>query len=434
MGTVAVCTLGCKVNQYESEAMLELFGRAGYNAVPFPGPADVVIINTCTVTALSDRKSRQMIRRARHANPGAVIVAMGCYVQTAPDKVAALGDVDILIGTGDRARAVELVEQFRREHRSVNIVGDVLHAETFEELPLATYENRTRAFLKVQEGCDRFCSYCIIPYARGHIRSRSVEDTVRETQRLARNGFCEVVLAGIHVASYGREHGGASRLPELLRAVHAVEGIERIRMSSVEPTLFTQEFVELLAGLPKVCPHFHLSLQSGCDETLARMNRRYTTAQYAAALSRLRAAMPDVAVTTDVMVGFPGETEEEFAHSLEFVRACGFADAHVFKYSVREGTRAAHMDGQVAPEVKEARSRAMLSLADTQSRAFRERFVGRTMRVLLEQRSHVDVSCMEGKTANYLTVTVPAGEDLAGQLADVRLTGLDADGMTGELV
>lgn len=420
MKRIAIYTLGCKVNQYESEAVLELFEHAGYQPVAFEDTADVYLINTCTVTHLSDRKSRQMIRRAKHVNPNAIVAVMGCYAQTASNEVAGIPGVDIVVGTSDRARIVELVEQAQVEHASINIVSDITQKRQFEELPLATYNDRTRAFLKVQDGCDQYCSYCIIPYARGHIRSRAPEEVVRETQRLAQNGFCEVVLTGIHIASYGRDLGNVSLL-ELIQAVHKVEGIERIRMSSVEPTLFTNAFVAELSRLPKVCPHFHLSLQSGCTDTLARMNRRYTAAEYAQAVARLRAALPDVAITTDIMVGFPGETQEEFAQTLQFVEQMRFADAHVFKYSVRQGTKAAQMDGQISPQSKEARSKQIIALTQRHAAEFRQAHIGRIMPVLFEQRCHGNQAMFEGKTENYLQVAVPTEQNLSGCIRPVNI-------------
>ncbi len=433
MKTIAIYTLGCKVNQYESEAVLELFERAGYTVVPFDGPADVYLINTCTVTAMSDRKSRQMIRRAKHHNPHAVVAVMGCYAQTAPEAVSAIPDVDIVMGNRHRDRLVSMVEAFQTERQKITAVEDIMAQRTYEPLTLTTYDGRTRAYLKVQDGCDRYCSYCIIPYARGPVRSRPVADAAAEAEKLANSGFSEVVLTGIHVASYGKDQKDVTLL-DLLRAIHDIPAIARIRLGSLEPRLFTDAFVKALSQMPKVCPHFHLSLQSGCDETLARMNRRYTTADYRAAVARLRQAIPDVAITTDIIAGFPGETDAEFAATCAFVAEIAFADAHVFPFSVRKGTRAETMPDQVPPAVKEERAQRLIALAAQSARAFRISFIGRTLPVLFEQRHHADSAYLEGKTGNYMTVLVRTEEDLTGQLRDVRLEGMLGDAVVGTLL
>ncbi|MBQ2696549.1 MAG: tRNA (N(6)-L-threonylcarbamoyladenosine(37)-C(2))-methylthiotransferase MtaB [Clostridia bacterium] len=415
--TVAIATLGCKVNQYESEAVQEQFTRAGYTAVDFSETADVYVINTCTVTHLSDRKSRQMIRRAKQMNPQAVLAVMGCYAQTNPEAVKEISDVDIVIGTEGRNRLVELVEQFIKERNPIDLVHDLAKDCGFEPLFIdGSEQEHTRAFLKVQDGCNQFCSYCIIPYARGRIRSRSVADTVSEAKRLADAGFCELVLTGIHLASWGKDSGEGTLL-KLLEALQQVPGISRIRLGSLEPTLCDEAFVEGISRLSKVCHHFHLSLQSGCDATLKRMNRKYTSAQYREAVLRLKNAMPDAAFTTDVIVGFPGETEEDFEASYQFVDSLILADAHIFKYSPRQGTPAANMPNQIPPEVKEERSRRLLRLTETNKQNFAKQYVGKTEEVLFEQLALEGL--YEGKTRNYLTVRAKSIDDITGKSMEV---------------
>jgi len=359
---VAFYTLGCKVNQYETEAMIESFETAGFKTVEYEEYADVYIINTCTVTNMGDRKSRQIIRRALDSNPDAFIAVVGCYSQISPDKVIEIPGVKLVVGTNERAKIVELVEYAQDKEEKINMVSDIMEVREFEEMSIKNYKSRTRAFLKIQEGCDQYCSYCIIPYARGHIRSRKPESILEEVNHLAQNGFKEIVLTGIHVASYGRDLENTS-LIEIIEQVHQVEGIARIRMSSVEPKTLNDEFIERLSKLDKICRHFHLSLQSGCDETLKRMNRKYTTEEYLKVVNRLREVFPEVAITTDLIVGFPGETEEEFQCTVDFIQKVNFSGMHVFKFSPREGTPAAQHKNQVLPQIKEQRSRIITSLA-----------------------------------------------------------------------
>ena len=362
MKKVAFYTLGCKVNQYETEAMIESFETAGFKTVEYEEYADVYIINTCTVTNMGDRKSRQIIRRALDSNPDAFIAVVGCYSQISPDKVIEIPGVKLVVGTNERAKIVELVEYAQDKEEKINMVSDIMEVREFEEMSIKNYKSRTRAFLKIQEGCDQYCSYCIIPYARGHIRSRKPESILEEVNHLAQNGFKEIVLTGIHVASYGRDLENTS-LIEIIEQVHQVEGIARIRMSSVEPKTLNDEFIERLSKLDKICRHFHLSLQSGCDETLKRMNRKYTTEEYLKVVNRLREVFPEVAITTDLIVGFPGETEEEFQCTVDFIQKVNFSGMHVFKFSPREGTPAAQHKNQVLPQIKEQRSRIITSLA-----------------------------------------------------------------------
>lgn len=428
--TVAFCTLGCKVNQYESEAVLEQFLRAGYKSVDFSEPATVYVVNTCTVTHLSDRKSRQMIRRAKQMNPDSVLIVMGCYAQIEPETVAAIPGVDLVIGTAERSQAAALAESFLEERRQINLVDET--PAVFENLTIdGSGQPHTRAVLKVQDGCNQFCSYCIIPYARGRIRSRLLSETVEEAKRLVKAGFCELVLTGIHLASWGKDSGEGNLL-HLLSALQAVEGIERIRLGSLEPTLCTEEFVTGVAKLSKVCRHFHLSLQSGCDATLRRMNRKYTAADYKDAVERIRAAMPGAAITTDVIVGFPQETDEEFETTIHFMEDIHLTDVHVFKYSPRKGTPAAKMTGQVSPEKKEERSSRLIQLAAEHHERYARTFVGTTEPVLFEQAAGKGV--YEGKTDTYMTVYVPSDTDITDRLKTVRITEYKKGVLWGELV
>ena len=372
----AFYTLGCKVNQYDAEAMQEMFVKRGYQIVSFEEPAEVYVINTCTVTRTGDRKSRQMVRRAHRANPHGIIAVAGCYAQRAADAVLELPGVSVALGTQNRHRIVDYVERAAREGISINGVEDIMQVRTFEETPISAYEGKTRAVLKIQEGCSQFCAYCIIPYARGPVRSRSPRQVREEVARLAAAGYREVVLTGIHIASYGLDLGMGDLL-SLLQDIHDTEGLIRIRLGSVEPTLLTEAFVQGIQALPKVCPQFHISLQSGCDATLARMNRKYTTKEYRTILNRLRSYLPDAAVTTDIMAGFPGETEDEFEQTLAFVREMAFSKIHVFPYSPREGTPAAGFPDQVPAPVKEMRSKRLSELASALEAAYQARFTGR---------------------------------------------------------
>lgn len=427
----AFYTLGCKVNQYETEAMEELFSEKGYEIVSFDDFADVYVINTCTVTGMSDRKSRQIIRRAKKKNPYSVVAVTGCYAQTAPEEVKAIEGVNIIIGTGDRKKIVELAENAASDSFT-DAVGDIMHTHEFEDLSVKTYRDRTRAYIKVQEGCNQFCSYCIIPYARGPIRSRPLVEVTKEIERLSKEGFSEVILAGIHVASYGADIGGAD-LADLVVAANKIDGIKRIRLSSIEPMTLNGDFVKRLKAADKLCHHFHLSLQSGCDETLRRMNRKYTCAQYKEIVDALREEYPDVAITTDIMVGFPGETDEEFAATVGFVENIAFSDAHIFQYSPRKGTPAASRSDQVPPSEKERRSKEIDNVTRKTKHEFLKRFLGTTTEVLFEQQSHHKKGFFEGKTGNYITVSVPTDKNLSGQLRRVELLEITPHGIDGRL-
>ncbi|MDY3928617.1 MAG: tRNA (N(6)-L-threonylcarbamoyladenosine(37)-C(2))-methylthiotransferase MtaB [Clostridia bacterium] len=417
MSKVAFYTLGCKVNQYETEAMSELFTQKGYDLCDFDGYSDIYVINTCTVTSMSDRKSRQIIRRAKKHNPNSLVVVTGCYAQTNPEAVLKIEDVNLVIGTSDRKRIVELCEGLTAEDH-FSCVNDIMKNHEFENLSISTYHERTRAYIKIQEGCNQFCSYCIIPYARGPIRSREEKDVLEETKIMVNNGYTEIVYAGIHVASYGLDRGKA-QLSELLCRANEINGIKRIRLSSIEPMTLNEEFIESIKDCDRLCNHFHLSLQSGCDETLKRMNRKYTTAQYKKITDGLRKHFPDIAITTDIMTGFPGETEEEFEKTVEFVKEIHFADAHIFQYSPRNGTPAAKRTDQIPPEIKEKRSRILIDLCAEMRDEFISSFIGKTLEVQFEQRRSDGL--FEGKTTNYITVAAPSDENIQGKYFNVLI-------------
>ncbi|KKM09943.1 RNA modification enzyme MiaB [Clostridiales bacterium PH28_bin88] len=416
----AFYVLGCKVNQHEAEALRALFRRAGYEIVDFKESADVYVIHTCTVTHLGDSKSRQMIRRAVRRNPEAVVAVTGCYAQVSPDEVCAIPGVDLIIGTQDRGRIVELVDRVARERVPLNLVRDVREAREFEELPLEEI-SRVRAFLKIQEGCRQFCSYCIVPFARGPVRSRHPDRTIEEVERLVRAGYKEFVLTGVHIGSYGVDLPGGVDLAGLVRRLVDVPGLARLRISSLDPNEFTPELVDVLAGSPVICPHFHIPLQSGEDEVLRRMRRRYTTADYTRVLQELRDRNPDLAITTDIIVGFPGETEAQFERTYRFAKEMAFAGIHVFKYSPRAGTPAAGFPDQVPHPVKETRSNRLLELARKLTVDYAAGFLGRDMEVLVEQEVEPGGGLWEGHTGNYLRVVFPGNEGKRGQLVPVRL-------------
>lgn len=416
MKRAAFYTLGCKVNQYETEAIAELFTDAGYAILDFSEKSDVYVINTCSVTHIGDRKSRQIIRRARKTNPDAIIAVTGCYAQTAPDEILNIDGVNLVIGTKDRKNIVNLVESLDT-NSNMNCVSNIMDNHEFEELHIRNYSDRTRAFIKIQEGCNQFCSYCIIPYARGPVRSRPENEVLSEIEKLVENGFKEVILTGIHVASYGIDLGDTS-LAELLIKADKIEGLSRIRLSSIEPMTLDKKFVDKIKSVKKLCPHFHISLQSGCDETLRRMNRKYTTAQFKEIVDGLRENFPNVAITTDIMVGFPGETDEEFQQTLDFVNEIQFADAHVFVYSPRRGTPAARRE-QIDDRTKEKRSKIIIKATQKSHDEFLRRNIGKTVPVLFEQIVRDDF--FEGKTDNYINIHVKSDEDLSGKFRDVTL-------------
>lgn len=415
MKRAAFATLGCKVNQYETEGMTELFKKAGYEIVDFEEFADVYVINTCTVTSFGDKKSRQMIRRAKNRNNDAIIAVAGCYSQVSPERVSEIPGVDIVLGTNDRIKIVDYVEEYESKRVPIKHVENIMNVRKFEELQIDEYRDKTRAFLKIQDGCNMFCSYCLIPYARGPIRSRDPEIVMDEVSKLANCGFKEIILSGIHVASYGRDLKDTN-LVDIIEKIQNVRGIERIRIGSVEPTFFSDDVILRLRNVQKICRHFHLSLQSGCNETLKRMNRHYTTEQYREIVNRLRESFPGVSVTTDVIVGFPGETEEEFLQTYSFLENLELSKTHIFKYSPRKGTPAARFDDAVSPQAKEERSSLLLKLNMINERKFIEKFINTKARVLYEQPvSNMD-GYIEGYTDNYINVRSPGDNSMTGQL------------------
>lgn len=417
----ALHNLGCKVNAYETEAMQQMLEQAGYEIVPFAPGADVYVINTCTVTNIADRKSRQMLHKAKKMNPQAVVVAAGCYVQAAKDDLEMDDAIDIVIGNNRKKDLVRILEEYERS-REEEFVIDVNHTSEYESLSISRTAEHTRAYIKVQDGCNQFCSYCIIPYARGRVRSRQAEDVLAEVRELAANGYQEIVLTGIHLSSYGVDLG--TDLLSLILAVHEVEGIKRIRLGSLEPRIITEEFAKTLASLPKICPHFHLSLQSGCNATLKRMNRRYTAEEYYEKCQLLRECFDRPALTTDVIVGFPGETEEEFAESKAFLEKIQFYETHIFKYSRRKGTRAAVMENQVSDEKKAERSNILLELNRKNQAAYEEERIGDRDEVLFEELMILDgEKYYVGHTREYIRLAIPAAEDYANQIVPVRIQG-----------
>ena len=424
---IAIYTLGCKVNQYETQAMGQELLRRGHTLVPFEDAADGYIVNTCSVTAVSDKKSRQMIRRCKKLNPAAVVAACGCYVQTHPDEAASL-DIDLIAGTGDRMAFLDLFEQVAEEKRPLTLLDDALRRRTFEVLPAGGMTQRTRAMLKVEDGCVNFCTYCIIPYARGPVRSLPKARAVAQTEQLRREGYRELVFTGIEISSWGHDLKNGETLIDLLEAVSAAAGDMRLRLGSLEPRTITEDFCRRASKLPNLCPHFHLSLQSGCDDTLRRMNRKYDTARFYESVTLLRAYFDRPAVTTDLICGFPGETEEEFAATLVFIEKCGFAAMHIFPYSIRPGTRAAAME-QVSAAVKEQRAARAAQTAETMRQAYLRGCVGQTYPVLFEQEKD---GYYTGHSPNYCEVGVRA-EDLHNKVLNVKITGIDGDILTGEL-
>ena len=425
---VALHNLGCKVNAYETEAMQHLLEEAGYEIVPFTQKADVYVINTCSVTNMADRKSRQMLHKAKKNNPDSIVVAAGCYVQTSEKEVLNDLSVDIVIGNDRKHDLVRLLEEYSLDsvNDTVDDINDGKH--DFEELFIDQTKEHTRAFIKVQDGCNQFCSYCIIPYARGRVRSRRFENVIAEVERLAANGFKEVVLTGIHLSSYGVDFEEATGLLELIQAVNAVKGIERIRLGSLEPKIVTEHFASELSKLDKICPHFHLSLQSGCDATLKRMNRKYTTKEYERGCELLRKYFVHPAITTDVIVGFPGETEEEFEQTKAYLEHIHFYEMHIFKYSKRKGTRAAVMPDQIDEQVKAARSEELIALGHAMSKEFRKFYIGKNEEALFEEKAVIgDKEYFVGYTKEYVKVAKKTDENLENQIVSGRISGMLTD-------
>ena len=417
--TVAFCTLGCKVNQYETDAMRGSFEAEGYEVKEFSQEASVYVINTCTVTNMADRKSRQMMHRAKKKNPDGIIVAVGCYVQAAKEQLEEDTLIDLVIGNNMKSQVVQIVEQYIQDNRHTEdrdaYVADIAHSHEYETMHIETVSEHTRAYIKIQDGCNQFCSYCIIPYARGHVRSRKMEDILQEVRNLTANGYKEIVLTGIHISSYGldfehtadeQEDYGPfknSALIDLIEALSGIEGLERIRLGSLEPRIITENFVRRLCKVPQICPHFHLSLQSGCDETLKRMNRHYTTALYLEKCGILRQYFDRPALTTDVIVGFPGETEEEFAQTERFLETVHFSDMHIFKYSKRRGTKAADMPNQIDPQIQSVRSEKLIALGERMKDDFLEACKDQEQIVLIEEETEIDgTKYMTGHSKNYI--------------------------------
>lgn len=425
----ALHNLGCKVNAYETEAMQQILEKAGYEIVPFTEFADLYVINTCSVTNMADRKSRQMLHKAKKMNPDAIVVGAGCYVQTKEAEALADDTIDIIIGNNKKHELLEMIEAYEKDHALRENVIDINHgAQEYEEMFLDRTAEHTRAFIKVQDGCNQFCSYCIIPFARGRVRSRRAQDVIEEVTALSEHGFKEVVLTGIHLSSYGADSGDS--LLDLIRMVHAVDGIERIRLGSLEPRIVTGEFAEALSEMPKICPHFHLSLQSGCDATLQRMNRRYSTEEYADGCRILRKYFTHPAITTDVIVGFPGETEEEFKTTKAYLEKIHFYEMHIFQYSKREGTKAAAMKQQIPESVKKERSNELLALEKKMSEQFREYYVGKKAAALMEEPFEFEgETYFTGYTKEYVKIAVKTEENLSNRFVE----GMIAGRLTGDV-
>ena len=428
MKEVAFCTLGCKVNQYETNAMEQKFIQAGYQIKNFNEKADIYIINTCTVTNMSDKKSRQMIRKAKQLNKDAIVVAVGCYVQTAKEELENIKELDLILGNNEKKDIVQYVEKHQSGIMQIKY-NDVLHQNEYDEYGFVTHIEQTRAIVKVQDGCDRFCSYCAIPYARGKVRSRKLENIIEEVTKLAQNGIKEVVITGIHIASYGKDFNENIGLIDVLEKINEIEGIQRIRLGSLEPMLINENFLNRLSKLDKICHHFHLSLQSGCDETLKRMNRRYTTEEFRNVVNLLRNTYNDVILTTDIIVGFPGETEEEFKKTYEFLQEIKFYKMHVFKYSKRSGTKAAIMPNQIKPEIQEERSKKLIELSDLNQKEYNKQYLGKTLEVLFEEQSG---EYIKGHTQNYIVVNVKGNiSSFHNEIINVKIVEMLGDELLG---
>ena len=428
MKKVSFYTLGCKVNQYETNAMAQKFKEAGYEIVDMNEDiSDICIVNTCTVTNMSDRKSRHSLRRVKEKNPSAIIAAVGCYAQVAKNDLEKMPEIDIVLGNEEKANIVQYVENFMENQNESKLIEieDIATKKEFEDMGQITYTEKTRAFIKVQDGCNQFCSYCIIPYARGRVRSRNAESIIKEITQIAQNGIKEVVITGIHVASYGRDFGNENGLIELLEKINEIEGIKRIRLGSLEPKIITEEFMQRLSKLEKMCHHFHLSLQSGCDGTLKRMNRKYTTVEVREIIERLRRYYDDVMLTTDIIVGFPGETEEEFETTYQFLKEVKLYKMHVFQYSPRKGTRAAVMPDQIDGNIKEARSKKLIELSNENQKMYNQQLVGQEVEVLFKDKEVEDgITYFRGHTQNYVLVKYKTDENLENTLKKVRILEL----------
>ena len=415
---VAFLTLGCKVNQYETNGMIQNLKNAGYEIVEFEEQSDIYVVNTCTVTNMSDRKSRQFLRQAKKNNPDSVVVAVGCYVQVSKEELEQIPEIDLTLGTNDKVEIVNHVENFIKEKTKKELAENIIYEANFEDFGTVTYTEKTRAVIKVQDGCDRFCSYCIIPFARGKIRSRKPENVIDEIKEIAKNGIKEVVITGIHVASYGRDFESDYRLIDLLEEINKIDGIERIRLGSIEPLLITEEFMNRFIKLEKVCHHFHLSLQSGSTDTLKRMNRRYTAKEFEEIVNRIRKYYQDAILTTDIIVGFPDESEKEFEDTYEYLKRINFYKMHVFKYSPRKGTKAAEMKNQIPGDIKEIRSKRLLELSDENEIRYLDSYIGKEVEVLFEE---FDGEFYKGHTSNYIMVLAKSEKDLTNKIINVKV-------------
>ena len=426
MKKVSFYTLGCKVNQYETNAMAQKFKEAKYEIVDMNNDiSDICIVNTCTVTNMSDRKSRHSLRRVKEKNSNAIIVAVGCYAQVAKNDLEKMPEIDIVLGNEEKVNIVQYVERFMADRDKIIEIEDIASKKEFEDMGQITYTEKTRAFIKIQDGCNQFCSYCIIPYARGRVRSRNADSIIKEITQIAQNGIKEVVITGIHVASYGRDFGNENGLIELLEKINKIEGIKRIRLGSLEPKIITEDFMQRLIKLEKICHHFHLSLQSGCDEILKRMNRKYTTTEVYEIIERLRRYYNDVMITTDIIVGFPGETEEEFETTYQFLKNVKLYKMHVFQYSPRKGTRAAVMPNQIDGKIKEQRSKILIELSNENQKMYNEQLVGKEVEVLFEDKEIEDEKIyFRGHTQNYILVKYKTDENLENTIKNIKILDL----------
>ena len=432
MKKVAFCTLGCKVNQYETNGMLQKFKTAGYEIVDFNEFADIYIVNTCTVTNMADKKSRQMLRRVKEINKDSLLVAVGCYAQVAKDVLEKIDEIDLILGNNEKADILNFVEIFLKTNNKKYEASSVMEQKDYVDFGSITYTEKTRAVIKVQDGCDRFCSYCIIPYARGRVRSRKPESVLEEIKEIANNGIKEVVITGIHVASYGKDLKNDYKLIDLLEDINKIEGIKRIRLGSIEPTIITEEFVDRLKQLEKICDHFHLSLQSGCDETLRRMNRKYTTKEFRNVCNILRNVYPNVSLTTDIIVGFPGETDEEFNKTFSFLKEINFYKMHIFKYSPRKGTKAADMKEQVDGNTKEQRSEKLINLSNEYEKRYNESYIGKELEVLFEEE---EGDYFKGHTTNYIMVKAKKeNRNLENIIETIKIEKVEDLNLAGSLI
>ncbi len=431
MKKVAFYTLGCKVNQYETNAMSQKFRSNGYKIVNLEESPDICIVNTCTVTNMSDRKSRQVLRRVKEINKNAIVVAVGCYAQIAKDELLKLDEIDLVLGNNEKNDIVYYTKKYLEENRKIDKVTDVMYQKDFLDFGLTTYTEKTRAVIKVQDGCDRFCSYCIIPYARGRVRSRKPESIIKEITEIAKNGIKEVVITGIHVASYGRDLKQEYRLIDLLEDINKIDEIKRIRLGSLEPMIITQEFMSRLVKLEKICHQFHLSLQSGCDNTLKRMNRRYTTYEFKNVVNLLRQSYDDVILTTDIIVGFPGESDEEFESTYKFLKDINFYKMHIFKYSPRKGTKAAVMEGQIDGSIKEQRSKRLIELSNNNELKYNKQYIGKEVSVLFEEKDKEGY--YKGHTNNFIVVKVHSNEYLENMIKKVKISKAQREFIMGDI-